>query len=157
MKRLVVILGLAALVATAGGVSLAELPPGLAKEGKVPPGFSHGKKTGWQNEYPPGWDKKSEKERDQWKQAVKKGRDRVSKDAKEKGMRDEDADSAANDFEKAARKGLDPEEAEFLVKDKIKKGKKGKELSDTAAEKPEKRLQEKNRKAKKEKGKGKKK
>ena len=30
-------------------------PTGLEKQGKVPPGFSQGGKTGWESEYPPGW------------------------------------------------------------------------------------------------------
>lgn len=30
-------------------------PPGLAKQGKVPPGFTQGNKAGWEYETPPGW------------------------------------------------------------------------------------------------------
>lgn len=74
-------------------------------------------------------------------------------------MSEDEAESAADDFEKAARKGLDPDKSESLVKDKIKKGKKDKELSDAVAEKSEKRLKRKDKqdrgnKEKKEKSKG---
>ena len=58
---------LSAFVLTAGQ------PPGLEKKGKVPPGFSKGKKTGWKNEYPPGWDQKSEKEKKDWEDQIQKG------------------------------------------------------------------------------------
>lgn len=141
-----------------GAVTLqAEQPPGLEKKGKVPPGFSKGEKAGWQNEYPPGWDKKNEKEKKEWKDAVKKGRDKVLKAATEKGLSKEEAESAADDFEKGARKGLSPEECESLVKDKIKQGKKGKELSDALAEETGKGHEDKDKKenGKKQKGKGK--
>ena len=86
-----------------------------------------GKKTGWQNDYPPGWDQKSDNEKQYWKDQVQKGRERISKAAKNKGMSEEEAKSAADDFDKAARKGLDPNKSESLVKDKIKAKKKKKE------------------------------
>jgi hypothetical protein len=164
MKRIGIMIGMMTLIVTSSYVS-AEGPPGLTKKGKVPPGFSQGRKVGWQNEYPPGWSKKNEQEQNQWKEAVKKGRDGVSKEAKEKGLSAEEAESAADDYERAARKGLDPEEAESLVEDKITKGKKGNDLSVSAAEEAEILLKEKAQEAKKakdtgtskNKGKGKKK
>jgi len=154
VKIIAAVIGLTALFATSG-VLFAEGPPGLMKKGKVPPGFSHGKKVGWHNEYPPGWDKKSEMERDLWKQAVKGGRDGVFKEAKEKGLSAEEAQSAADAFEKAARVGLDPEEAGRLVKDKITKGKKGKDLSASVAEETGTLLKEKAQQTNKGKDKGK--
>jgi len=161
MKRIGIMIGMMTLIVTSSFVS-AEGPPGLAKKGKVPPGFSHGKKVGWQNEYPPGWSKKNESERNQWKESVKRGRDGVLKEAKEKGMSAEMAESAADGFEKAARKGLDPEKAELLVKDTMAKGKRGDDLSASIAEETEMLLKEKTEKVKsmgkgKNKGKGKKK
>ena len=152
MKTFVAILG---LVVAAGSLSAVGVPPGLAKKNKVPPGFSHGKKKGWQNDYPPGWDQKSEKEKVEWHKAVKKGRDRVSEAAKKRGMSKEDRDAAADEFQKAVRKGLDPDDAESVVKDKIGKGKKGKDLADAVADETEKRLKEKDEKEEKAKGKDK--
>jgi hypothetical protein len=154
VKGIGAMIGLTALLAT-GGVSFAEGPPGLMKQGKVPPGFSQGKKVGWQSEYPPGWDKRNEIEQGHWKQAVKKGRESVSRGAKEKGLSAEEARSAADDFERAARTGLNPEDAERLVKDKMTKGMKGVELSVSAAEETEMLLEEKAREGKKSKDTGK--
>jgi hypothetical protein len=148
VKKIGAMIGLTALMFTCTA-SLAEGPPGLMKQGKIPPGFSHGKKVGWQNGYPPGWDNKSEIEKGQWKQAVKKGRDGVSNGAKEKGWSAKEAESAADDFERAARIGLDPEEAERLVKDKMTRGMKGVELSVSVAEETEMLLQEKVQESKK--------
>jgi hypothetical protein len=164
MKRIGIMIGMMTLIVTSSYVS-AEGPPGLTKKGKVPPGFSQGRKVGWQNEYPPGWSKKNEQERNQWKESVKRGRDGVIKEAKEKGMSAEMAESAADGFEKAARKGLDPEKAELLVKDKMAKGEIGDDLSASIAEETDMLLKEKGQKAKKvkdtgkskKKGKGKKK
>lgn len=57
MKKRSLLFVLGALVL--GGLLFSSLafaqPPGLAKQGKVPPGFSQGNKAGWENEYPPGW------------------------------------------------------------------------------------------------------
>jgi hypothetical protein len=160
MKILTSMIVLATLFAT-GGVLFAEGPPGLQKQGRIPPGFSHGRKMGWQNEYPPGWEKKTEVEKNQWKQGMKKGRDSVLEKAREKGFNPQEVNSAADDFEWAARMGLNPEEAERVVKDKMAKGKKGKALSISAAEETEVHLKEvadqakKNKETGKNKGKGK--
>ncbi len=128
MRNSVIALCLGAMLLGAGSLSFAGQPHGLEKKGKIPHGFTQGKKAGWQNQYPPGWDQKSKKEKKKWKDAVHKGRENVLKAAKKKGMTKQEMEAAADDFEKAARKGLDPGESESLVKDKIKKWKKGKEL-----------------------------
>ena len=59
MKNLSIVCFLVATLLGASFLSYAGKPPGLEKQGKTPPGFTKGKKTGWQNDYPPGWDKNS--------------------------------------------------------------------------------------------------
>jgi hypothetical protein len=156
MRKIGAMIALTAFIVSCG-VSFAGGPPGLTKKGKIPPGFSKGKKVGWQNEYPPGWDKKSEMEQGQWHEFVRKGRDGILKVAEENGLSAEEALFAADDFEKAARKGLVFEEAERLVNDMITKGKKGNELSALAAEQTEMLVNEKSQEGKKNKDSDKKK
>ena len=132
MSRLILLICVTVFVGVSTDL-LAGGPPGLAKKGKTPPGFSQGKKSGWQDEYPPGWDKKSQKEQDQWKQSVRRGRGNVSKVAEENGLTIEEVIIAADAFEKAMRKGLTFEDAEFLVLDLLKNGLKGESLSASAA------------------------
>ena len=48
------------------GICLAGSPKGLEKKGKVPKGFSQGEKAGWDGEYPKGWDKFTEEEKEEW-------------------------------------------------------------------------------------------
>ena len=150
-----------AIVVICFSVSLQANPPGLEKKDKKPHGFSDGKKTGWKADYPPGWDKKSDKEKEKWNDDVKKARQEAGKAAEGKGLTKEEAENAADDVEKAARKGVEPEKSAALVKDDLEKGKKGKELSDTVAEKAEKHLKKdddkKGEEKAHEKGKGKKK
>jgi len=140
MTRSVLLCGIVAVLASFTSVSLADVPPGLEKKDKVPPGFSEGKKTGWRNQYPPGWDKLDVKGQAKWQQAVKLGRDRLKKHCKEIGVSESDAESAADDFEKAAREGLTPEESESLVRANIAEKKRGKVLSDEVAVETQKRL-----------------
>ena len=149
MKNVVTALCLAVVVFASAVVSALAVPPGIEKKGEMPPGFSHGKKTGWKDNYPPGWDNRSEKEKGKWTEDVQKGRETISKVAEGKDLSKEEIDAAADDFEKAARKGVDPADAESLVKDAVAKGKKGKDLSDSVAEESEKHLKD-----KKDKGKG---
>jgi len=143
MSKIIGAVCLGAMLIGTAFLAFAGEPKGLEKQGKIPHGFTQGKKTGWQNEYPPGWDQKSEKEKQNWKDTVQKGRDNVSKSAKEKGMMEEEIKSVADDFEKAARKGIDPVESESIVIAKIKEGLKGKDLSDSVSEETKKRLEEK--------------
>ena len=75
MVRLAWAYGFAFLLAVAlCGPSEAGRPPGLEKKDKTPPGFDKGQKEGWRNEYPPGWDKRTDAQKNGWKNAVKKGR-----------------------------------------------------------------------------------
>jgi len=74
MKNAVTALCLAVAVFASAVLSALAVPPGLEKKGEMPPGFSHGKKTGWKDNYPPGWDNKSEKEKGEWTEDVQKGR-----------------------------------------------------------------------------------
>jgi hypothetical protein len=160
MKKAIAVFGMVALFAIVSSLSFAGEPTGLEEKGKVPTGFNQGEKSGWENEYPPGWEHRSEQEKQQWEDAVKNGKKRIAEDAKKKGMSKQEAESAADDFEKAARKGTDVKEGESIVKDNIKKGKKGKELSYSVAEESEKRLKGKDKQMKekgKRSGKGKKK
>jgi len=60
MKRIVAIINIIAFF-MAVSLSIAGKPPGLMKKGKTPYGFSHGKKKGWHDEYPPGWEHKKQK------------------------------------------------------------------------------------------------
>jgi hypothetical protein len=147
MKSLVTVLCFAVALFFCAVPLIFAAPAGLEKKGEMPSGFTHGEKVGWKDSYPPGWDKKNAIEKETWKEEVDKGRATISKAVKGKGMSTEEAESAADDFEKAARKGLDPVDAESLVKDAVGKGKRGKGLSDSVSEESEKLLKEKNKKS----------
>lgn len=155
MRKSIAMACIVAFAFTAGSLSVSGQPSGSEDKGKVPSGFSQGEKAGWQNEYPPGWENKSEKEKKNWNDDVQKRKKNVLKAAKKKGISESEAGSVADDFEKATRKGLEAKKAEAIVKGKIKKGEKGQELSESVAEESEKIIEKKNRKDKllKEKGK----
>ena len=63
MKMQITVFILISLILTTATHSFAGKPPGLEKQGKIPHGFSEGQKEGWDNGYPPGWDKKSNKQK----------------------------------------------------------------------------------------------
>ena len=99
MKNLAIGFCLVATLLSASFLSHAGKPPGLEKQGKTPPGFTKGKKTGWQNDYPPGWEKnngngkKGEKDKqhigDKEKEDKKdKGEKKQQKGTKEKSKGD---------------------------------------------------------------------
>ena len=74
MLKSFLLCGMAVLMVSIGDFSFAGPPPGLAKQDKTPAGFTQGKKIGWQNEYPPGWDKKDAKgQKDSRKKAKRHG------------------------------------------------------------------------------------
>lgn len=129
--------------------AVAAEPPGFAKgkkkgfEGGQPRGFTQGEKKGWLNEYPPGWDKKTEKEKTEWKKSVKKGRKKITRIAKKKGFKEGHIQSARDDFEKAARKGISVEEGVNLVVENIQKGHKGVELSKAVVDERDNRIKDK--------------
>lgn len=159
--RLVMVISAGVFLSVSGSAIFAgNEPAGFQKgekkgwENGQPPGFAHGQKKGWENDYPPGWDKKSDKEKAEWKDAVEKGKGNVTEAAKKKGQKADEADAAAVELEKAARKGLAVEDAEKLVIDEIEKGKKGDELAKVVEEETTKRLKEKDQ-DKKDKDKGK--
>ncbi|HET57038.1 MAG TPA: hypothetical protein ENN35_01175 [Deltaproteobacteria bacterium] len=120
-------------------------PPGLEKQGKTPPGFSEGKKAGWEGNYPPGWEQKSSQERERWSERVREGRERVSRSARDQGFSNDEAESAADDYERAVRGGIDPDEGESIVEEELGRGKRGRGLSDAVDEKAAGKLPEKSR------------
>jgi len=142
MRTLTPVLSVVIIFVASASLSLAGQPPGLEKKGKVPPGFSQGKKQGWDSVYPPGWDRKKANEKNKWRQAVQSGEKRISNYATEKGMSEQEIESAVNDFRKAVRKGLDPEETEALVRNNINNGRKGKSLSEALIQEIEKHLKQ---------------
>ena len=85
--------------------SLQANPKGLEKKGKTPAGFEKGKKKGWHNNYPPGWDKKSEKGKADWKNKVKECRKEIKKACKDKGMTDEEAEAVEGEGEEQEAAG----------------------------------------------------
>jgi hypothetical protein len=48
------------------GVCLAGSPKGLEKKGNATKGFTQGEKSGWDGEYPKGWDNLNGKEKEEW-------------------------------------------------------------------------------------------
>lgn len=107
------------------------IPPGLEREGKIPPGFDRGRKTGWEQEYPPGWQQKSEQERQTWRERVKSGREDISRTAREKGLSEDEAQWAADAYERRVRRGMDPEESESAVRERIRRGERGLDLTES--------------------------
>lgn len=111
-----------------------KMPPGLEKGGKVPPGFSEGKKAGWEGNYPPGWDQKSESERLEWRHRVREGRENISRAARERGMTEAEAESAANSYEERVRRGEDLQEAEGDIRERVRRGERIRDRSDSVME-----------------------
>ncbi|MCG8683879.1 MAG: hypothetical protein MI892_03320 [Desulfobacterales bacterium] len=65
MKKTLVLIVVSAFIIY-GGLCLAGTPKGLKKSGKTPKGFSQGEKSGWEGEYPKGWDNFSKEEKEKW-------------------------------------------------------------------------------------------
>lgn len=84
MKNLAIAFCLVATILSTSFLSHAGKPPGLEKQGKTPPGFTKGKKTGWQNDYPPGWEKNNgnEKKGEKDKQYIEDKEDKKDKGEK---------------------------------------------------------------------------
>ena len=97
-------------------------PPGLSKKGSTPAGFDKGEKKGWQNYYPPGWDKMNGKAQDHWKKQLNDGRKQLQKEAEDQGYSAQEAESVADKYEQAVRKGKDPQSAREEMSKEIRKG-----------------------------------
>lgn len=140
MKNIVIMLSLGAflLINAALLPVMAEAqPPGLEKQEKIPPGFTEGRKAGWDGENPPGWDQMGEQERHEWSRHVREGRKHIANTARKQGMTEEEAKAAADDYEWGVRKGQDPKEAESRMKEKMHRGEKWGEVSDSISEEQE--------------------
>ncbi len=93
-----------------------------------PPGWDKGKKKGWKDEYPPGWAKKSDEEKEMWRGEVKEAREKVGKMSKDKGLSDEERRHMEDSVEILTRKGEKPESAVKEIGKAIKQGKKAIEV-----------------------------
>ena len=65
MKKFVSVF-VALMFVFSSGLCLAGSPKGLDKKDKTPKGFSQGEKSGWDGDYPKGWDNFSEKDKKKW-------------------------------------------------------------------------------------------
>ncbi|MCW8130097.1 MAG: hypothetical protein KIS92_07100 [Planctomycetota bacterium] len=70
-----------------------------------PGGWDKGKKTGWKDEYPPGWDKKSDDEKAKWHADLEDAKKAVGKACDEKKMKDDEKTQMQEALERIARKG----------------------------------------------------
>ena len=93
-----------------------------------PPGWDKGKKKGWKDEYPPGWAKKSDKDKEKWRGQVKEAREKVRKMSKDKGLSDKERRHMEDSVEILTRKGEKPESAVKEIGKAIKQGKKAMEV-----------------------------
>lgn len=146
MKKFITFIGLSLFLVTAGGLSFAQQSNAPGAKGNVPSGFSQGEKQGWQSEFPPGWENKSEKEKKRWNDDVQKRKKNVLKAAKKKGLSEAESQAAADDFEKSARKGVAAKKAEAVVKKHLKKSRNAQELSASVAQESQQIVDEKVRK-----------
>lgn len=48
------------------GIPFAQTPKGMAGKSENPKGFTQGEKSGWDGDFPNGWDKMEKKEREEW-------------------------------------------------------------------------------------------
>ncbi len=135
-----IVLGLSVLALFLFAPPAESQPPGLEKQGKTPPGFSEGKKTGWEGEYPPGWERKTPQEQEQWRERVREGKERVTRLSRERGLTEQQARSAADAYERAVRRGIDPAEGEDVVEEQVRRGRRGPDLDDSIAEETDRRL-----------------
>ncbi len=95
MKKTLTIL-IASFFLAYSGNCLAGSPKGIDKKEKNINGFSQGEKSGWDGEYPKGWDKLSEKEKKEW--ALKHG---LEKDSEGKSKKNKPKNSKKNNKKKS--------------------------------------------------------
>jgi len=96
---------------------------GKGKDGDSgPPGFDKGKKKGWQNEYPPGWDKKDDNEKKKWHRELEDAKVIVIKETEKETPTKEDKDKLQEAVERAVRKGKEAKKAAEDVIDQVRKG-----------------------------------
>lgn len=84
--------------------------------------------------YPPGWDRKSESERQEWRQRVDEGRENISRTARERGMTQGEAESAADAYEERVRRGEDTREAEGAIRERVRRGERIRDRPDSVIE-----------------------
>ncbi len=122
-----------AALAKKGGNSGKGTPPGQAKKQETtvvvtpsgttstPPGWSHGKKTGWQGmPYPPGWSKWDKKKQDGWVSDRDSALDEIQKVALSYKIPTKDVDQITSAFGQAVAGGLVIQDASKKLVDALK-------------------------------------
>jgi hypothetical protein len=112
--------------------------PGPSDKGKAPSGYAQGQSADVSNEFPPGWETKSETSKKKWRDEIQRRKRNIITVARKRGMSEMEANSIAEDFEKAARKGVAARRAENLVRNHLKQGQNAQEVSRAVAEESEK-------------------
>ena len=125
MKIFFTIIVLTAIIVIGNNFSLAKEPPGLAKKDKIPPGFDQGKKKGWNNGYPPGWEKNAGQKEHDKNISYEKSDKKVQKPAKEKNMNKTDDAAVEDSDKKYTPEKVEPRKKQQREK-KTKKGRKEK-------------------------------
>ena len=93
------------------------------KDGDRPHGWDQGKKKGWHDEYPPGWSKKSDKEKAKWRADVEDAKEQVGKAADDKGVTENEKSRLKEAIERICRSGKDIKKSTGVVMEELKKGK----------------------------------
>lgn len=89
---------------------------------KRPPGWSKGNKTGWRGEFPPGWEKKSDKDKNKWHEDYEEAIEKVGKESDKRKIEPEKRDRLQEAVERTIRKGKEAKKAAEDVIDALKDG-----------------------------------
>jgi hypothetical protein len=95
--------------------------PGKGPE-KRPKGWSKGEKTGWRGEFPPGWEKKSDKDKNKWFEDYEEAVEKVGKEADKRKIEPEKRSKLEEATERMIRKGSEAKKAAEEVIEALKKG-----------------------------------
>jgi len=77
----------------------------------TPAGWDKGQKKGWKDEYPPGWDKRSDGDKEKWHKDLDGAREKVGAACDKKGLKAVEKTQMQEALERVARKGKEIEKA----------------------------------------------
>jgi hypothetical protein len=87
-----------------------------------PGGFDKGKKKGWRDDYPPGWEKKNQVERAEWHKDLEASKMIVITETEKEAPKPEEKDKLQEAVERMVRKGKEAKQAAKDVVEQVKKG-----------------------------------
>ncbi len=100
-----------------------DIPPGLAKKGKLPPGLAKKRKL------PPGWSNWKRQKRARWEKDLKHATSAVRRRAgRERGLEEDMLESALLSLDRAARAGVPVNDARDIILNAVEEGLDGEDI-----------------------------